>query len=139
MGCALIQEIAISVTIHCIAITNTGSGIYYYSISPAIRNGLSFNKETGTISGAPIVAADPVTYVITAYGFYFFDDTATVVIAVGAGTINLMIVKKFTVTFKKKFVKISSTFLFLLLKLILKNMKKIITTLAVLLGLAAVF
>jgi hypothetical protein len=38
-----------------------------------------------SISGAPIVAADPVTYVITAYGFYFFDDTATVVIAVGAG------------------------------------------------------
>jgi hypothetical protein len=47
------------------------------------------NKETGTISGAPIVAADPVTYVITAYGFYFFDDTATVVIAVGVGTTNL--------------------------------------------------
>jgi hypothetical protein len=33
---------------------------------PAISNGLSFNKKTGTISGAPIVAADPVTYVITA-------------------------------------------------------------------------
>jgi hypothetical protein len=47
--------------------------------TPALPNGLSFNKETGTISGAPIVAADPVTYVITAYGFYFFDDTATVV------------------------------------------------------------
>jgi hypothetical protein len=46
-----------------------------------LRNGLSFNKETGTISGAPIVAADPVTYVITAYGFYFFDDTATVISA----------------------------------------------------------
>jgi hypothetical protein len=30
-----------------------------------------------------------VTYVITAYGFYFFDDTATVVIAVGVGTTNL--------------------------------------------------
>jgi hypothetical protein len=50
-----------------------------------------------------------------------------------------MIVKKFTVTFKKKFIKISSTFLFLLFKLILKNMKKIITILAVLFGLAAVF
>ena len=79
-----------------VTITNTGSGIYYYSISPAIRNGLSFNKETGTISGAPIVAADPVTYVITAYGFYFFDDTATVVIAVGAGTINLALGKPAT-------------------------------------------
>jgi hypothetical protein len=50
---------------------------------------LCFNKKTGTISGAPIVAADPVTYVVMAHGFYFFDDTATVVIAVGAGTINL--------------------------------------------------
>ncbi|VVH67380.1 Late competence protein ComGC, access of DNA to ComEA, FIG007487 [uncultured Gammaproteobacteria bacterium] len=79
-----------------VTITNTGSGIYYYSISPAIRNGLSFNKETGTISGAPIVAADPVTYVITAYGFYFFDDTATVVIAVGASTINLALGKPAT-------------------------------------------
>ncbi len=72
-----------------VTITNTGGDIYYYSISPALPNGLSFNKETGTISGAPIVAADPVTYVITAYGFYFFDDTATVVIAVGVGTTNL--------------------------------------------------
>jgi hypothetical protein len=43
-----------------VTITNTGSGIYSYSISPAISNGLSFNKKTGTISGAPIVAADPV-------------------------------------------------------------------------------
>ena len=79
-----------------VTITNTGSGIYSYSISPAISNGLSFNKKTGTISGAPIVAADPVTYVIMAHGFYFFDDTATVVIAVGAGTINLALGKPAT-------------------------------------------
>jgi hypothetical protein len=39
---------------------------------------------------------NPVTYVITAYGFYFFDDTATVVIAVGAGTINLALGKPAT-------------------------------------------
>jgi hypothetical protein len=32
-----------------VTITNTGSGIYSYSISPAISNGLSFNKKTGTI------------------------------------------------------------------------------------------
>jgi hypothetical protein len=37
-----------------------------------------------------------VTYVITAYGFYFFDDTATVVIAVGASTINLALGKPAT-------------------------------------------
>jgi hypothetical protein len=53
-GCASIEEFTISVTIYCIAsnskdstaitpvtITNTGSGIYSYSISPAISNGLS--------------------------------------------------------------------------------------------------
>jgi hypothetical protein len=44
-------------------------GIYSYSISPAISNGLSFNKKTGTISGAPIVAADPVT--CSEYLLYF--------------------------------------------------------------------
>jgi hypothetical protein len=59
----------------------------------AFKNNFVKAQETGTISGAPIVAADPVTYVITAYGFYFFDDTATVVIAVGAGTINLALGK----------------------------------------------
>jgi sorbitol-specific phosphotransferase system component IIBC len=57
---------------------------YFYSISPAISNGLSFNTETGVISGVPIVASDPVTYVITATSFFTFnEDTATVVIAVG--------------------------------------------------------
>jgi hypothetical protein len=34
--------------------------VSYYLISPAISNGLSFNKKTGTISGVPIVASDPV-------------------------------------------------------------------------------
>jgi hypothetical protein len=28
-----------------VTITNTGGDIYYYSISPALPNGLSFNKE----------------------------------------------------------------------------------------------
>jgi hypothetical protein len=28
--------------------------------------GLSFNKKTGTISGVPIAASDPVTYTVTA-------------------------------------------------------------------------
>jgi hypothetical protein len=32
--------------------------VSYYLISPAISNGLSFNKKTGTISGVPIVASD---------------------------------------------------------------------------------
>jgi hypothetical protein len=34
--------------------------------SPAISNGLSFNKKTGTISGVPIATSDPVTYTVTA-------------------------------------------------------------------------
>jgi low affinity Fe/Cu permease len=51
-----------------------------------ISNGLSFNAATGTISGTPIASSDPVTYTVTAFGlFFFFSDTATVVIAVGVG------------------------------------------------------
>jgi hypothetical protein len=34
-----------------VTITNTGGDIYYYSISPALPNGLSFNTSTGAISG----------------------------------------------------------------------------------------
>jgi hypothetical protein len=42
--------------------------------------------NTGTISGTPIASSDPVTYTVTAFGlFFFFSDTATVVIAVGVG------------------------------------------------------
>jgi hypothetical protein len=59
MGCALIQGIAISVTIHCIASNRIDRVVQKCA-------GLS-----------PIVAADPVTYVVMAHGFYFFDDTAT--------------------------------------------------------------
>jgi hypothetical protein len=71
-----------------VTITNTGDTAFDYSISPAISNGLSFNTKTGTISGMPIVASNPVTYVVTAVNF-FADDTATVVITVGVGDINL--------------------------------------------------
>ncbi|SSC07500.1 galactose-binding domain-containing protein [bacterium endosymbiont of Bathymodiolus sp. 5 South] len=78
-----------------VTITNTGGSASYYSISPAIRNGLSFNKKTGTISGAPIVASDSVTYVVTANGFHS-NDTVTVVIAVGVGTANLALRKHAT-------------------------------------------
>jgi hypothetical protein len=51
-----------------ITITNRGDSISHYSIYPAIRNGLSFNKKTGGISGVPIVASDPVIYTVTATG-----------------------------------------------------------------------
>ncbi|CAC9510629.1 putative lipoprotein [uncultured Gammaproteobacteria bacterium] len=71
-----------------VTISNRGDDVFYYSISPAISNGLSFNTKTGTISGMPIVASNPVTYVVTAVNF-FAKDTATVVITVGVGDINL--------------------------------------------------
>jgi hypothetical protein len=48
----------------------------------------TLNTKTGTISGMPIVASNPVTYVVTAVNF-FAKDTATVVITVGVGDINL--------------------------------------------------
>jgi hypothetical protein len=79
-----------------VTITNAGL-ISYYSISPAISNGLSFNTNTGAISGVPIAASDPVTYVITATSFFTYnEDTATVVIAVGISDINLALGKPAT-------------------------------------------
>ncbi|CAC9641182.1 hypothetical protein BCLUESOX_765 [bacterium endosymbiont of Bathymodiolus sp. 5 South] len=78
-----------------VTISNRGDAVSYYLISPAISNGLSFNKKTGTISGAPIVAADPVIYTVTAIGRRG-QDTATVVIAVGVGTTNLALGKHAT-------------------------------------------
>jgi hypothetical protein len=44
----------IGIAITPITITNRGDSISHYSIYPAIRNGLSFNKKTGGISGVPI-------------------------------------------------------------------------------------
>jgi hypothetical protein len=84
-----------------VTVTNTGAAASYYSIAPAISNGLSFDAKTGTISGAPIVASDVVTYTVTAvlmtYTMSEVDrhaqDTVTVVIAVGAGTTNLALGK----------------------------------------------
>jgi hypothetical protein len=80
-----------------VTITNTGVAASYYSISPAISNGLSFDAKTGTISGVPIAASDSVTYTVTAVLMTYTmpevdrrgQDTATVVIAVGIGDINL--------------------------------------------------
>ncbi len=80
-----------------VTITNTGVAASYYSISPAISNGLSFDAKTGTISGVPIAASDPVTYTVTAVLMTYTmpevdrrgQDTATVVIAVNVGNINL--------------------------------------------------
>ncbi|CAC9548612.1 putative lipoprotein [uncultured Gammaproteobacteria bacterium] len=71
-----------------VTISNRGDDASYYLISPAISNGLSFNKKNGTISGMPIVASDSVTYTVTAVGRRG-QDTATVVITFGVGDINL--------------------------------------------------
>ena len=78
-----------------VTISNRGDSVAYYSIYPAIRNGLSFNKKTGTIFGVPIVTSDPVLYTVTATG-YHGQDTATVVITVSVGTTNLALGKHAT-------------------------------------------
>jgi hypothetical protein len=72
------KVLLISVGAEICFIRNTNL-IVAYSISPVISNGLSFGVINGTItiSGTPIVASDPVTYVVTANGF-FSNDTATV-------------------------------------------------------------
>jgi hypothetical protein len=36
-----------------------------------------FNTNTGAISGVPIVASDPVTYVITATSFFTYNEDMT--------------------------------------------------------------
>jgi hypothetical protein len=79
-----------------VTIANTNSAsLVYYSIFSAISNGLSFNATTGTISGVPIATSDPVTYTVTAVLMAMMEvdrrgqDTATVVIAVNVGNINL--------------------------------------------------
>ena len=48
-------------------INSTGGAIASYEISPSISNtpGLSFNTQTGLITGTPTTAASPRTYVIT--------------------------------------------------------------------------
>jgi hypothetical protein len=78
-----------------VTITNRGATVHYYSISPTIPNGLSFNEETGVISGTPIVASDSVTYTVTAVGAHG-QGPATVVITVGIGVINLALGKPAT-------------------------------------------
>jgi hypothetical protein len=78
-----------------ITISNRGDSVSHYSIYPAIPDGLSLNAKTGAISGVPIVASDPVTYTVTAVG-HRGHDTATIVIAVGVGVINLALRKPAT-------------------------------------------
>jgi len=48
------------------SINSTGGDIASYSISPAISNGLSFDSNTGLISGNPVAGATVKTYTITA-------------------------------------------------------------------------
>ena len=53
-----------------ITATNTGGAVAFYSIAPALSNGLTFSTETGTVSGAPdattMTVAQTVQYTITA-------------------------------------------------------------------------
>jgi uncharacterized repeat protein (TIGR02543 family) len=47
-------------------ITNTGGPVASYSISPQVSNGLSFNTNTGALTGTPAAAAAAEGYTITA-------------------------------------------------------------------------
>ena len=53
-----------------ITATNTGGAVAFYSIAPALSNGLTFSTETGTVSGAPgattMTVAQTIQYTITA-------------------------------------------------------------------------
>ena len=53
-----------------ITATNTGGAVAFYSITPALSNGLTFSTETGTVSGTPgattMTVAQTVQYTITA-------------------------------------------------------------------------
>ncbi len=76
------QGVAITPT----TITNNGGAVPAtdgYSIDPAITNGLSFNPNTGSISGTPAMVADAVTYTITATNAVGMN-TTTVTITVQA-------------------------------------------------------
>jgi hypothetical protein len=48
-------------------IASTGGAISYYSIAPALSAGLSFNKSTGLITGAPTAVASSTSYTLTGF------------------------------------------------------------------------
>ena len=64
-----------------ITIASTGGMVASYSIDPAIGNGLSFDENSGTISGTPTAVAEAIPYTITATNSGG-TDTATVAITV---------------------------------------------------------
>ncbi|MBA4719402.1 MAG: cadherin-like beta sandwich domain-containing protein [Nitrosopumilus sp.] len=74
-------EPVVGVPITPVTITSTGGTVVSYSISPAIDNGLSFDTNTGVISGTPTAVAALKTYTITATNVTG-NDTATVKIIV---------------------------------------------------------
>lgn len=47
-------------------ISNTGGPVANYSINPGVSNGLSFNTNTGVLTGVPSTSAIAVAYTITA-------------------------------------------------------------------------
>ncbi len=63
-----------------------GGAVDSYSISPLIANGLSFNTDTGEISGTPTAVAGAQTYTITATNAAG-DNSASVTITVNAAPI----------------------------------------------------
>ncbi len=69
-------------------IINTGGAVISYGISPSITNGLSFDADTGTISGTPTMAADAVTYTIFATNAPLFSRPMITITVVDAPDIS---------------------------------------------------
>ena len=71
-----------------ITVINTGGVADLYSIVPAITNNLSFNANTGTISGIPSATASATTYTVTATNS-FGSSAATISIEVKSFSLDI--------------------------------------------------
>ena len=71
--------------------TGGGGAVVSYGIAPDIGNGLLFDANTGTISGAPTAAANEISYIITATNSGG-TATATVAITVNAAAVAAPII-----------------------------------------------
>lgn len=89
-----VQSVTVGNSIVSVSSINTGGSIYNsgYSISPALPSGLTFNSNTGSISGTPTQAQSAQTYSVTATGPAGISTatfTLSVVAAVSAPSITL--------------------------------------------------
>lgn len=65
-----IQSVSVNTPIQTVLVTNTGGSVQSngYSISPQLPSGISFNANSGQISGAPLSTQSQRNYTITATG-----------------------------------------------------------------------